>query len=333
MSALLPIHRLFRAIIIVGAMAAFIIVSGCQFSSDAPQYSQRHSAYGNHSADISASNHIALLVTNDNKLSLWDTKKYAPLPVWTNPIDFPAKVTLVALSPSGKYAATATKKRLVTWNIHTDKPIGYWKAPSKITEIKLSNDGQYALVGTQSKQAYYVDVKHGKTIWSLQHSENISAIALAENGRYAVTGARDNSVILWNLTNGRPLQTWDHPDKITKVAISPDLHYVMTAAYNDKVRIWDAKNGKLQQIVDTLPVIVSAATFSPNSRYLAIGADPQILYIWDLKKAKLIKQWVLPKEKLWKPIAIRIHAVDFSDDNKHVMTEDSSGKYHVWSLD
>lgn len=309
-----------------------LILTGCQFS-EMPHESQRHSVKGNDSADMSATGHVVLLVTNDNKLEMWDTYHYAPISMWTGTVDFPAKITRVAVSPSGQYAAIATQQRLTVWDIHTNQPGGYWQAPAPLTTFVLSNDGRHALVNTEDKQAYYVDVKRNKIIWPFKHSDQITAVALSKDGHYALTGARDDTAILWDLRNGRPVHTWDHPTRITNVAISPDNRYVMTAAYNDKVRIWDLDTGKLHQIVDTLPIIVSDAVFSPNNRYLAIGTNPQILYVWDLQKNQLVKQWVLPKEKPWKSTAIRIHAVDFSDDSTQVMTEDSSGHYHVWLLD
>ncbi len=308
-----------------------LMLTGCDMS-ESPSYSQRHSAQGNHSANMSATGNVVFLVTNDNKLELWDTNSYAPLPIWTESVDFPAKITRVALSPAGKYAGVITQNRITTWDIHVNKPVGYWEAPVSPNQFVLSDDGKHALVSTRSKKAYYVDVKKSNIILSLQHSDNISAIDLSEDGQYALIGTYDNAVTLWDLYTGRPIHTWDHSNRITSVAISPNNQHAMAAAHNDKVRIWNTHNGHLEQIVETLPIIVSAAEFSPNNRYLAIGTDPQILYVWDIHDNHLEKQLILPKEAPWKPTAIRIHAVDFSDDSQQVMSEDSRGQYHVWPV-
>ena len=315
----------------VTTLSMSIMLLGCSMS-DTPSKTQLHSAYGSHSADMNANGNIVFLATKDDKLEIWDVNHYAPVKTWVQSIEFPANIAKVALSPSGQYAAATTHKRIIVWNVKKNEPIGYWKSPIKLTSVALSNDGKYALVTADDKIAYYVDVIKSKPIFSLKHANKITTAALSQDGHYALTGSYDKTAILWDLKTGRPVHTWIHPTRLTKVAISPDNKMIMTAAYNDKIRIWNAHSANLKYTLETLPIIVSAAAFSSDGNYLATGTDPQILYIWDMNNGELVGRRVLPKEIPWKPTVIRIHAVAFSQDGKHVMTEDSSGKYHLWPL-
>src|SRR5262249_10550087 len=113
----------------------------------------------------------------------------------------------------------------------------------------------------------------------------VRSVAFSPDGRCLATGNENWVVKVWDLMPKKPLSL-EGKAPVNNVAFSPDGR-LLAGQYGDRtVRVWDPGSGKQVLEVAVQPPVSNGLSyhrlaFSPNGRWLAAGASPDIK-VWDV---------------------------------------------------
>ncbi len=175
-------------------------------------------------------------------------------------------LNVVALSPDGKLAATATENRAITiWDARTGKEIRKLVSDGEVGSAAVfSGDGRVLGVAGSSSCAIW-DVSTGKQVGTLPTGYT-QGIALSEDGRVAL--AWSNIPTLWDTTTGKPLhQLRGHRHWVESVGLTPDGKRAVTASRDGTTRLWDVTTGKELAALVALPETKEWIIWTPDGRY------------------------------------------------------------------
>jgi WD40 repeat protein len=115
---------------------------------------------------------------------------------------------------------------------------------------------------------------------------SVGSMALATGPKRAVAGCSDGMLRLWDSSDGRLVLTLPLTNaNIDFTAISPDGHWIFAGDHAGSAMVWDGGTGRVQLQVQ-LPHYPSTATFSRDSKLLAIAAMGDATQIFDVASAR-----------------------------------------------
>ncbi|MEZ5546892.1 MAG: hypothetical protein R3E74_03845 [Pseudomonadales bacterium] len=295
-----------------------ILLVGCDQSSP-PRKSWENAAQGLYAATLSNQGNYAIVGSINHGASLWDMPRGERLYDWNHAKGEYTAIVAAAISPENNYAATASQRTIVLWEIGTGKPVWFWTAPGNILSMALTPNGDYALLGLDNHTAVIFDIKNGGVKRIFHHNGKVRSVALSQDAKVALTGSDDRTAKLWNLETGAELQSWAHENQLITTALSPSGKYAFTAAQADKAIIWNTQNG---QSVKEMPIkkgpyiagsTYTAARFSADEKQLLTGTNSQLVQLWNIDSNLEAKHWKVTKKDKWKPTSASLLAVSFSN--------------------
>ena len=235
---------------------------------------------------------------------MWDIEANKVVYSWQNNEEV-GTTTAVGFSADGKVAATSEQDVIVLWEVATGEPMLRLSFPVKIKSLALSQHGDYLLLALYDRTAVYFDVIDNRVLQIFEHegkpvnapiNQLINAVALSPSGKYALTGGDDQTARLWRLETGEQISSWKHENSVNIVAFYPKGGFVLTGAGNGQTHFWNMETGEEEYILRTS--------------------------IWP-------KELPLPNFPSFKTTT---SAIDFSPDNKYLVTGHPSQKICVWEV-
>ncbi|PHS70289.1 MAG: hypothetical protein COB23_04015 [Methylophaga sp.] len=280
-----------------------VLLVGCTSERDADQQ-WAHSKLSSYAAAFSPNGKYVLLGDTDAPARLWDIENNKVIYSWQNNEEV-GTTTTVGFSADGKVAATSEQDTIVLWEVANGKPMMRLSFPVKIKSLALSQHGDYLLLALYDRTAVYFDVIENRVLHIFEHdgspvnspiNQLINVVALSPSGKYALTGGDDWTARLWNLETGKQLRSWKHENSVNIVSFYPKGGFVLTGAGNGQTHFWNIRTGKKQYTLRTS--------------------------IWP-------KNWELPNFPSFKTTTT---TVDFSPDNKYLVTGHPSRKICLWQV-
>ena len=147
------------------------------------------------------------------------------------------------------------------------------------------------------------------------HTSHICSVAYSPDGALLATGGWDRTVRLWDADTGAHLRSLAHHGPVRTVAFSPDgktlasggdgsavhLWSVNSDAYEPVVIVWTTEKIRGQSVqqqsieepklMTNLPheSAVGLLAFSPDGKTLVTGAADNLVRLWDVETAELLK--------------------------------------------
>jgi WD40 repeat protein len=211
--------------------------------------------------------------------------------------DLPSKVGAAAPAPSWRLDGhTNSVNRLVAtpdgrWLISAsnDHTIRYWDMQAESKKMDLVVLNARAIAEAMSKKnkkvppAVEAKVQvHDAARILKGHKDWVLGLALSGDGKILASGDDKGEVIVWDRPEGKEIRRWKVKGWAWALAVSPDAQTVVVSerypTVFDKSRhaglkLWDAQTGKVKHDLDKdfKKEMISAAAFSPDGKWLAIG--------------------------------------------------------------
>jgi len=191
-------------------------------------------------------------------------------------------------------------------------------------------------VSADSTRAVSASIDHTARIWRLDggaptivlrgHRAALRSVAFSRDGERVATAANDHTMRVWHADGTGPVVVGQHPtENVLAVELSPDGTHVTTRAWNDDaVRVWRTD-------VEAPPVVlehatdVYRATWSPDSRKVAVALSDVTARIWNADGSGT-------------PIVLEGHTEDvrdvvFTRDGRRLITASTDGTARIWNAD
>ena len=313
--------------------AAILLLSACD-NAEKPAASWETAAQGLYTATLSSDSNYAVVASIYHGGSLWDMRSKERLYNWNHSKGDYTGIIAAAFSPEGNYAATASQRTIVLWEVGTGKPVWFWTASGDVLSMALTPNGDYALLGLEDHTAVLFDIKNGGVKRTYRHNGKVRSVALTNDARFALTGSDDHTAKLWELDSGEAIHTWEHDNQLVTTALSPTGKYAFTAAQADKALIWDVASGKQ---IKQMPISKSsyiagaaytAAKFSADESRLLTGTNSQLVQLWNVSSGAELKRWKVTKKDKWKPSAATVLTVGFGSKSGQYYAVGSNGLSH-----
>ena len=170
------------------------------------------------------------------------------------------------------------------------RPIARLEHEGSVQAIALSPDGRYLATASQDYPVRVWEMTNGREVARLEHERVVTAVhidmsvAFSPDGHYLATASGDHTARVWEATSGREVMRLTHQDLVWMVAFSPDGHYLATASQDCTARVWEATSG---HEVTRLPHEreVRVVTFSPDGTFLAT-ASSSIARVWEATRGR-----------------------------------------------
>ena len=156
----------------------------------------------------------------------------------------------------------------------------------------------------------------------IQLAAHVTSAALSGASNRAAVVSRDKKLTLWDLADGRLLRTIALATADVDVtAISNDGRWIFTGDHSGSAFIWDANSGKAQFQLQ-LPHYPGAASFSHDSKFMAIAPMGDPVQVFDVAAARMLYQT--------SAVVGGTTAIAFSRDGTLIATADADTAVRVY---
>ncbi len=304
---------------------------GCGESSNPRLQRYQHTDNGSYAAALSTQGKYAVVSTAQG-ITLWQVDKHLPKYVWKHQDNMANQVISVDISSDNSHVVTANTSQLALWNMTSGHNKGFWQVKdSKITQVKVSNQGQEILIAQLNGTIELYQLHSGRRLQFLGHKERISSIDMSANGHFVLSGSYDGKALFWNSKTGQVIHDFKHSEgRITKVALDASGQYAFTANSFKESFIWQLSSGKKvsQLSYPMRQLIFTSVVFSHGGNLLATGAPNRKIKLWHVDTGKLIAEWKYEADGF----GATILDFAFSEDDKHLIAENSYGLAEVWDI-
>jgi len=235
-------------------------------------------------------------VSNDHTVKVWD---------WANgklleSMDFPGAAVSVRFSPDGQTLAVGGVDEVEGQIQHAavwTYSVGPWTRLLKFPEyldiaaLAYSPDGRWLIGGGTSRNVQVWRASDGTSIFTLNHSHQVSKAAVSPDGSTVATATcqttvndecTEGSVWLWDLATGKLINALKKfPDVVESVAFSGDGSSLLAASRDGTLRVYQTADYQ-PRFEAHPPGGNGVMTLSADSGLLATGEANGRVHLWKI---------------------------------------------------
>jgi len=218
-----------------------------------------------------------------------------------------------ALSPDGRLALVGGYPTFLTlYDLESGEEIreflaqGPWRVEAIASlDFSPAAGDEHAICASDYGSIKLVDLGSGRVVREMKgHDGGIRSVRFSPDGKRVLSGGSDGIVRLWEVESGRELkQLSGHGDVIMAVAPAPDGRHALSGG-GGTVILWDLERGREVRrfeghnaAVTSLAFVVERRGGAALPRDFLSGSRDGPIRLWDLGSGKLVRAYVLPKEK------------------------------------
>jgi WD40 repeat protein len=202
-------------------------------------------------------------------------------------------------------------------------------------------DGSRFVTASEDGTTRIVDTESGDTLHTLAgHDGPVVGAALSPDGSLVVTTSEDSTARVWDADSGAERFTLSHDAPVYLASsdlVAPDGAYIATGAFRaDGSRlvtmagsaawVWDLETGEEVLRLDHPDLTVVTASFSPDGRLIATGANDGQARIWDAETGSMTHD---PLNNFTNLVTASV----FSPDGRFLVTGNSDGSLGIWEAE
>jgi WD40 repeat protein len=208
-------------------------------------------------------------------------------------------LTPAAFFPDGERLLGFKDNSTYIYNLKTHTLENPIQTPARVIIAALSPDGKTIALGLEDFSILLVSASDQKVLHTLTaHTGIISGLAFSPSGDRLLTSSEDTWVRIWTLDGQevaafQPSGADNFPSQVMGMGVSSDWRMLATIPFVGWMNLWSMPEHNL---IGTFEGVIeggysgSAATFSPDSQYLAqhLGAGGGYLSLWRIANGKLL---------------------------------------------
>jgi WD40 repeat protein len=207
-----------------------------------------------------------------------------------------------AFAPDGKAVAGVFGNTVRLWEVPTGKEIHPFAGHrTGLRCVACAPDGRTIVTSDKDGHMCLWRADSGRLLHAAQATRSYQfGTALSTDARTLAAAGVDSVIRLWDVATGRE----DRAIRTINMgvgwalAFSPDGRTLAVECHegdNSTTGLWDLRSGKLIRKMGTHKLVDCAAAFSPDGRILAAAAQDDMIRLWDVATAGLLRQWKGPR--------------------------------------
>jgi len=248
-------------------------------------------------------------------------------------LEHEGSVQAIALSPDGRYLATASQDYPVrVWEMTNGREVARLEHERVVTAVHIdmsvafSPDGHYLATASGDHTARVWEATSGREVMRLTHQDLVWTVAFSPDGHYLATASADHTARVWEMTSGREVTRLPHEREVRVVTFSPDGTSLATASQDCTARVWEMTSGREvarlehERVVTAVNIDMGVA-FSPDGHYLATASGDHTARMWEATSGREVMR-LTHQDLVW--------MVAFSPDGHYLATASQDCTARVW---
>ena len=190
---------------------------------------------------------------------------------------------------------------------------------SSVTSLALTPNGRYLASASRDATVRVWDMETAQLLHTLRHSQPVILLAVTKDGRRIISVETSGILRVWDLETGKFLSALDNNRGYRDVRylnVSPDNRYAVTSSrdgaeekpklgqFEFTLTVWDLDEAKVKYIFTSRHYFewdIRAAAFTQDSRYLICASSMMIVYTLDLHTGELTQTFLDPDKNKRRP--------------------------------
>lgn len=238
-------------------------------------------------------------------------------------INFGVSVRDVNISPDGKLLAMARDDARISIVKLSDYALyGEFSVFGNLKVTAFSPDGSMFAAASDQGALTFWDLGTNDIVNSGAHRKEVFEIAFSPDSQTLISGSADNCAVITSVFSGEPILKVLNEDRVTNVAFSPDGKWFITASDDFRIRVWDSRTGeeRMRLLQESL---VKEVVISPNGFWIASTGSDRTVRVWSAANGA---------EMFQIPLDSTGTKLQFSGDNRYLVTGDLNGQISIWEL-
>ncbi len=175
-----------------------------------------------------------------NSIAWWRISDGVLLSVWSLP-----NIYSVDLSSDGQYALIGLEDKAIYLSLAQGASRYAFPHDDLVTHVALSRSGKYAATGSKDKLAKLWDLSSGELLQQWPHHNELSALAFSHNDKYLLTNAALARTRLWKLPSGKLFkQLPPERLTLMSAAFDKKDKYLLTGWVASRIDLWNIKKAQ-----------------------------------------------------------------------------------------
>jgi WD40 repeat protein/uncharacterized caspase-like protein len=182
------------------------------------------------------------------------------------------------------------------------KSVTIWDAGTGQLDNVANHDGDWAAaVGLNGTRAVFKapdntlefwDIAQQRTISIMRgHAKTVERVTLSPDGATVLSGSSDKTARIWDGATGKQLRSFTLTDQVIALDYSPDGKSVVAGDESGVLRRYDIASGKQLWNVKVSSLIVWSARFSPDGKFLIVGAIENAPLLLDASDGRVLRKY------------------------------------------
>ena len=193
-------------------------------------------------------------------------------------------VASVRISADGKWiAAGSYGGRAAVWSLSGKELVAIKASRDNLNSVAFPPDSRTLATSGLGDEIKLWEMPGGQPIGTLKgHKTAVGSLTFINNGATLVSLGYEGTLIFWDTTN------WQEDCRlnpgipgIRSLAFSAD-ETTLAISMEGMVQLWSVEDLSLQEELPVSTKVINGTAFSPDGRWLAIGAADKKIRIWEL---------------------------------------------------
>ncbi|MHC4507480.1 MAG: protein kinase domain-containing protein [Planctomycetota bacterium] len=166
---------------------------------------------------------------------------------------------------------------------------------TRVSALTFSPDGTSLLLasGVESTTIQLWDVATGESVRTLEgHRSQVTDLQFTPDGRHLISSSSDQTIRLWDWSERQAAGSlYGHLDVVDGLAVSPTGEALASRCRDGSIFLWSLEHLSRPPAYQMLPVQVTFAVFTPDSRSIVAAEPNGGLAQWDVATLQENHRW------------------------------------------
>jgi len=191
-----------------------------------------------------------------------------------------AGVTDVALSPDGRWAASAgVDGAVLVWPVDGSEPPVALQHEREVLAVAFGPDSTVLASGSMDRTARVWSLDDWHEMQRLDHTGAVTDVAFTADGAL-LTASGEGTARTFDPRSGREVTRAVHGEFVSAVRPFPDGQRACSAAWDGSVHVWLPASGADLAVLDHGAHSVKRVALDAQARYVATGPEAEVVVVW-----------------------------------------------------